>query len=271
MQNPHLLVVKKYVLTLAFCVVSVTFAAGQGLEIGGGLGLTNYKGEIYPKFKPFSFHGGANAFVRYNFVNSGVSLKATSMVGYLTAKDSHVNAPFHQLRGFSFVTNIWDAGLQAEYNFLNFRSTALHDSEWTPYVFGGFNYYSVFNSKYEVNVPVGGFAFTQYQTELKKSRTGYAIPFGVGFKKVLRPQLNLSVEFGTRKTFNDTIIDNIGFVKSNSAEIRDKVSNFANSVNSPNPSERRIATPNTRLFDMYYYTNISLSYVFYRVHCPPSR
>lgn len=257
-----------FVLT-SFLSFFLNKSTAQGLEIGGGLGLTHYKGELYPNFKPFAFHGGTNAFVRYNFVKQGVSVKGTGMIGYLAADDKRVNAPFNQARGFSFITNIMDAGMQIEYNFLNFRSTAMHDSRWTPYVFGGLNYYTVFNSKYEVDPDVP-FVFNQYNTTISKRRGGYAIPFGIGFKKAIRPQLNLSVEFGTRKTYRDSLIDNFGYQEDsdNRGEI---ISNFASSIKSSNEQERKISTPNTRLNDMYYYTNISLSYVFYKVHCPPSR
>ncbi len=76
---------------------------------------------------------------------------------------------------------------------------------------------------------------------------------GIGMKKEWRRQWNWGVEFGCRMPFkSDTSFDGYGFY--------DK---------SKEPNNVGLAT--TMQGDRYYYTNFSISYVFYKVHCPPGR
>lgn len=262
---------------LLFITFSFSTVTAQRFELGGGVGATHYKGEIYPSFKPFAFNGGANAFARFNLVKSGVSLKAMGMIGVLSADDSRVNSLFHQNRGLQFKTNIWEAGGQIEYNFLHFRSSHIRNSSWTPYVFGGYVVYSVGKREFTVNSPAPRplLAYNNTITEPRKER---AIPFGIGFKKALRPRLNLSVEFGARKIMkdgdSDVSIDNIGYVQN--SVLNEFVPNFNSDANVRIVTTdltyydlRRFAIPNNRTQDMYFYTNISLSYLFGDIICPP--
>lgn len=238
----------------------------QRWEIGAGMGITHYKGEIYPNFKPLAFHGGTNAFVRYNLSKS-LSFKGTAMVGYLAANDKRVNNIFHQERGFSFRNNVWDAGAQIEYNFQNFRTNDIYEKNWTPYLFAGLNVGKVFNrvNSYKVST-TGPMPFYGYLAVGASDIQQRVVPFGFGIKKQIRQQLNINAEFGCRKTFSDITIDNLGYRKDTTGVYRP---NFESSVlTAPNILERKFASPNTRFQDMYFYTNISISYVFGNVICP---
>ncbi|MDP5121846.1 MAG: DUF6089 family protein, partial [Spirosomaceae bacterium] len=244
----------------------------QLFEIGVVVGVTHYKGELYPSFKPFAPNGGANAFVRFNMIKSGISVKATGMIGVLSADDSRVNSLFHQNRGLQFRTNIWEAGGQIEYNFLHFRSTHIRDSDWTPYVFGGFNIFTVGKRTFSVESPANS-PLVAYNNTTNEASRGSAIPFGIGVKKIIRPRLNLTVEFGARKIMgsnnSDIVIDNIGYVAAANSADKSVVPNFGEDANSPFLELRRFATPNNRTQDMYFYTNVSVSYLFGDVICPP--
>ncbi len=260
----------KKIFVTAIIIIGQISAFGQRFEIGGGVGATHYKGEIYPSFKLFAPNVGANAFVRVNLIRSGISMKATGMIGNLSADDRRVNSLFHQERGLKFTTSIWEVGGQLEYNFLHFRSAHARNSDWTPYVFGGFAQYTVSRSRYEVNSD----AFRQlvsYNAQKPKPRSDNAIPFGIGVKKMLLPRMNLTVEFGSRKILSnnrsDTNIDNIGYDYNVLSDAF--VPNFIGDATANFPELRRIATPNNRTEDMYFYTNISISYLFGDVICPP--
>lgn len=260
----------RHTLVIIVLLVSQIIASAQRFELGGGIGATHYKGEIYPSFKPFAFNGGANAFARLNLIRSGISAKATVMIGNLSADDQRVNSLFHKERGLKFDTSFWEVGGQVEYNFLHFRSTHLRNSAWTPYVFGGFVQYSVFRSTYEVNSTASR-QLISYNTTKPKARADNAIPFGIGVKKMLRPRLNLTVEFGSRKILSsnrsDTNIDNIGYDYNNLTDTL--LPNFNGDATSSFPDLRRFATPNNRTQDMYFYTNVSISYLFGDIICPP--
>lgn len=285
---PTTLRFRNHTFLFAFVLLIQTFTyplKAQRWEIGGGLGLTHYKGEIYPTFKPLAFNGGANALLRYNLSRS-VSVKATGMVGFLSANDKRVNNILNQERGFSFRNNIWDAGMQIEYNFYNFRTNDIYEKDWTPYVFVGFNMGAVFNRDslhykvnfvhYEPGTTTEDVSYIDYTKVAKgnKNINQNVIPFGFGFKKKLRANLNLSAEFGCRKTFSDSNIDNIGYedVLVSTNTIIKEAPRVGNSIVDINSSKYQYSNkylmPNTRFKDMYYYTNVSISYVFGSVVCP---
>jgi hypothetical protein len=265
------IILLRNLLVLLLITYSFSTVNAQRFEFGGGIGATHYKGEIYPSFKPFAFNGGASTFARFNLVKSGISIKATGMIGVLSADDSRVNSLFHQNRGLKFKTNIWEVSSQVEYNFLHFRSSHIRDSPWTPYVFGGYSVYSVGRREFSVASPAARplFAYNKTITEPRRER---AIPFGIGLKKVIRPRLNLTVEFGARKVFadndSDVSIDNIGYVERSSTD-KTLVPNFSGDAKSSFLGLRQFAIPNDRTQDMYFYTHVSISYLFGDVICPP--
>ena len=85
------------------------------------------------------------------------------------------------------------------------------------------------------------------------------IPFGLGFKYLINKQFSLAIEFEIKKTFYDKIdyltgaitkdIDNITGLEFNNSQ-----KNFQYGSGNNN--------------DFYYFTGISLSYIFYKIPCP---
>ena len=130
--------------------------------------------------------------------------------------------------------------------------------------------YSVLKRTYELNSTATR-PLTAYATTKIQPRRDRAIPFGIGVKKMLRPRLNLTAEFGARKILSsnrsDTNIDNIGY--DYNTQTQTFLPNFNGDATSNFPELRRLATPNNRTQDMYFYTNISLSYLFGDIICPP--
>lgn len=251
----------KYIIFFSFFVY-INQAYAQKLEIGTGVGVVQYKGDLYTSYRPFSGNAGANLFVRYN-LSRAVSIKVSGMIGKASAKDSKIDNPLNQIRNFSFTTDIQEAAIYCEYNFLNFRTNASRiRSNWTPYVFGGYGMYST--QKTTLTHQFYGGSPSQQITE----HTEYALPFGIGFKKQWRNKWNWGIEFGARKLFTDEF-DGFGYKKDIDGN---ETSTFAiSAASSPNPIDKQIYSPTTKLKDMYYYTNIYVSYVFYKVHCPPRR
>jgi len=222
--------VKKTVISF-FGFLLVLPVMAQKVELGGGLGVLHYKGDISPAFHPAFARPGGSLFFRYN-ASQAVSLRVQGMLGQIGADDKLVNNPFNQARGRAFRTRITELSTDIEYNFLNYKHENLKKAgNWTPYVFGG--------------VALFGFRPNVYESAPYR-KNGLALPFGAGIKWQLRSPWSLGLEFGMRKTFTD-YLDNLG--------------------PGSDPDNPKAQGDNTHK-DFYYYTSVSLSYTFYRIWCP---
>ena len=243
---------------LCILIFSVHLSYAQRVEIGGGLGPTFYKGDIQPTFRPFNPRAASNLFARYNY-NRVFSFKVNGMAGFVGGNDSRSGNKLNKLRDFSFRQTVVDYNLQAEYNFLNFRTgNGRYESNWTPYLFGGLGQYislsRKFNSTVDPPIPV---------SNTKPSGSKIAFFYGIGYKKIINNRWNYGVEFGTRvptkAKFNDTSFDGFGY------DENDKVASnyYLPVINS------KLEYPNTPQQDKYFYMSFSVSYMFYKVYCPP--
>ena len=257
------LTVKKTLVLLSF-LGSFSSLFAQRWEIGAGGGVLSYKGDVMPTYKPFVVRPGANAFVRMNYSRS-LSIKAQGMIGKVHGDDNLVNDPLHHSREFSFDANIIEAGGQIEYNFLNFRTNASRIvNNWTPYVFGGAGV-SMIKSKSQRKIDINPSVFSAYAPNQIREQY-YSI--GIGFKKQWRSQWNWGIEFGARRV-NSDFLDTFGYYPDGSYPL-----NIPTNINTTDPKFQyllKYQVPNTKVRDMYYYTNFSISYLFYKIHCPPSR
>jgi hypothetical protein len=204
-----------------------TAAQAQKIEVGGGLGGMLYKGDVSPSLNPRFIAPGANLFFRYNATRS-FSMRAGIGLGILRGEDRLSRDPFQQARDFSFRTNLSEATVDLEYNFLNYKSSP-KVKNWTPYVFGG----------------VG---ICSFRNDVIRARGVLNFPLGVGFKYEIKRPWSVGVEFGTRFTNND-YLDAIG------------ERTFGTTTN-------KLAQGNPALKDSYTYTALTLSYTFYKLVCP---
>jgi hypothetical protein len=245
---------KKALLCILVCSFYTIHA--QRIELGGGLGPTFYTGDLQPTFRPLNPRAAANIFARYNH-NRVFSFKVNGMAGFVGGNDSRSGNKLNKARDFSFIQTIGEYNVQAEYNFLNFRTGNGHyEKEWTPYLFGGLGQYISLSRKFESpgSTP---------QPSSKPSGTKLSLFYGIGYKKKLNQRWNFGVEFGTRvptkAKFNDTTFDGFGY-----DEKGEKASLYF--VSAINPS---FEYPNTPQQDKYFYASFSVSYLFYKVYCPP--
>ncbi len=208
--------------------LSITNSYAQKINIGGGLGGMNYKGDFAPKFDVRLYKPAASVFFRYNF-SQAVSARVGYLAGSIGAEDRLSNDPLLQNRNLFFKTKISELSFIGEYNFLNYSPKA-RAVNWTPYLFGGLAYY-----KFQPQARTGNYQLSQI-----------AIPFGVGLKWEFKKPWSIEFEFGTRKVFTD-YLDNLGGNVSTSQKFK---------------------TGDPTRNDMYYYSSISLSYTFYKLVCP---
>ncbi|MDX5347516.1 MAG: DUF6089 family protein, partial [Hymenobacteraceae bacterium] len=127
-----------------------------------------------------------------------------------------------------------------EYNFLDYYDRKRY-IRWTPYYFIG-----AAAGVYSNELVVNNRQYRGLNSETKNS-IAFAIPTGVGIKLALSRHWNLGAEFGARKTFSDKL-DNL------TGEVVDGI----NSKPISNPFDK----------DWYFYNGISISYTFYKIHCP---
>lgn len=247
---------KTFFLIYLFTLSLTTYA--QRWEVGVGAGLCNYKGDIMPSFKPFVARPAVSTFMRMNWTRS-VSFKVQGMFGGIAGNDKAIKSdPYHQARGHSFNAIILEGIGQVEYNFANFRTTASRIvNNWTPYVFGGYG-----GTAIQTRAKLVSINNISYTT---RSSPNF-LALGIGFKKEWKTQWNWGIEFGSRWT-NTDLIDAVGY--------KDGIVQIAPSTSPPSIvfpySYQKNQTPGTKVNDMYYYTNFSISYLFYKVHCPPRR
>ena len=230
--------------TLLVCFVqagSVFFTAPvraqNTSEVGVGLGATNYRGELSPRYQFQNNRPALTAFYRKD-VSVPITLRGGLTAGLLRADDGNVRGtngavpPLQAYRQANTKGGLIEASAVVEYNFLNFhrRTDKVH---FTPYIFGGL---AVFYAN-TTTLSNSGLESLNRQG----SMVGFAIPVGVGAKLALSTHWNLGLEIGARKALTDQL-DHLG----------------DQSAFLVNPHDQ----------DWYYYNGLSLSYTFYKIHCP---
>jgi hypothetical protein len=201
----------------------------QFIEFGGGIGISNYTGDlnrvpIFSKSKP-----AVQAIYRMNF-SEFISLKFTGTFAKLSGDDTKPIDALGVARDYSFDHNIIEFGTSFEYHFLNYRTQGAQH-RWSPFISLGFAFTKI------SNVDPTFEEFNPIQT---------VIPMGGGAKFLLGKRFSLSVESGARKTFFD-YLDGVS-----DGDIFIKDYQFGN----PNDN------------DWYFYTGVSLTYIIYKIPCP---
>lgn len=239
---------RKLVLLPFLVFITVLKLNAQRVEFGMGVGPTWYKGDLQPTFRPLNPDIAANIFGRYNATRV-FSFKINGMGGYIRGNDSKSGNVLNKARGLYFRDLIVDYNVQAEYNFMNFRThNGRYEKFWTPYLFGGIgqNYKLVITNGSNT---VGG---TPSKGTISSSSPNSVLFYGIGYKKRLKSQWNFGIELGSR-----------GFFKQVYGENLDNFSQITKTT-----ANNLFQIPNTPQKDKYLYLNFSMSYLFYKVHCP---
>lgn len=214
-----------------FFIYNSLQVSAQRHEIGIGLGGSNYTGEIVKLVDVRNFRPAGQIYYRINF-NKVTCLKFATSLGILAASDNNYSNAMSDYRKASFSTIYNDINVMFEYNFLDFayteKSNGKHFSPYLTVGFGLLNYKSTIN---DPNYKVNTIAQP-------------VIPFGGGFKYRSNAHWIFNFQFIVNKTFTDSI---------------DGIYNPAGSTKS---------ITNTKDTDWYYYSGISVGYIFWKVVCP---
>lgn len=219
---------------------------GQIYELGGGLGVAAYSGDIIRKIDPGQFGPQVTLFGKRNFDNVWslrVSFSGATIGGDDLASPIDSAALFRDAR---FKGNMIEGSAVMEFNFLDYLR---NDSEFnfTPYAFFGIGY-TVFKGE--------GNTFS-YNATTDYSLGTVVIPFGGGFKYRVTDRLTLAGEVGIRPTYTD-YLDKI-----DSSEPR--IPRYADPANPSQPFGINYGNPNDK--DWYYFFGLTMSYTFTTTKC----
>jgi hypothetical protein len=201
--------------TLIICLPFASFAQNsivQEGEFGVGIGAAHYFGDLNTRAKLNRPKLAAGIFFRKNFGNY-IAMRVSgnyAQLGYSDVYNTH-NEYMHR-RNLSFNTNVWELGLQGDFNFYRFMPGE-PEFRFTPYVTFGvsaFNYdpYAYLNDEKYFLRTLG----TEGQAIDSLHRKPYssmavAFPFGVGIKYSINERINLGFEVVYRFTNTDYLDD----------------------------------------------------------------
>src|SRR5690606_15853381 len=120
---------------------------------------------------------------------------------------------------------------------------------WTPYLFGGGGVSHQLSKEFAVGAAQTGGDPT----------VAVILPYGIGFKKILGPRLNLTAEFSTRVFLNKSK----GSAFDGLDARQDPALNEYSAIDTRQSDF--FAYPNIRQSDKYFQVCVTLSYLIYRV------
>lgn len=238
---------KIYILLIFITVFASNISKAQYHEAGIALGASTYKGEMTNNnlMNVTSPSYNVGAFYRLN-INRVWALRASASYSLINQDDADAKNDFALLRGHKFEAQIIDVSAIIEYNFMNFRQDTKGKKRtrivhyFSPYAFTGIGLLGL-NQRYNLQPTYGS--------------NHIFIPLGVGIKSVITQNLNLGVEFQAKFAFTD-YLDDVG-VDVDRTQVEGARDPF---YYTGNPNDN----------DMYFFTGITLSYIFPNIgkDCP---
>ena len=205
---------KSFRLFLAIALFPVMCTA-QYVEAGIYAGMSRYQGDLTTSlFQTADFSLAYGGYARY-YPNHLFSFKIHGYVMEISGHDSFAepgNPTSRYYRGLSFRSDIYEVGIQGEYNITGFD--VLSDELFSPYVFVGvsafyFNPIAQLGDQFYELQPLGteGQGMAEYPDRQKYDLFQFAVPIGIGIKWCVNDLVTLGVEFGNRFTFTDYLDD----------------------------------------------------------------
>jgi hypothetical protein len=264
----------KIILLTLFLILATLRINAQYGEVGLLMGASNYLGDLVPPQEYFlgtSFAMGAS--YQYNFTNR-ISVRGNFIWGQVQGSDKNSNYDSgRRQRNLDFHSHILELSVLAQINILPFHPKR-DFKPITPYVFLGvalfhFNPTTTYKGTQYYLQPLGteGQGLEGYGA--KYSLVELSIPFGVGIKFCLTKRINLSFEFGLRKTFTDYLDDVSGdYVPLNELKVGNgllaaELSNQSYDE-AGNQIEKAFTPRGSSAKDWYTFTGFSLTYSLHK-------
>lgn len=263
----------KRLITLSGILMLPIFLFAQSSpEIGMFIGISTYSGDLTEGSLTYrQSHPSTGVLFRMP-VYKNFGIRAGIDWGRLSGSDK-LNADSSLFpRNLSFITNLADMHLLAEYNFFNYG-----DNGFTPYFFAGISVFHfnpfVFDSTgkkvFLRPLSTEGEGLPEYPDRKPYNLTQISIPFGVGIKYALTSTINLAFEFRINKTFTDYIDDVSTAYVDRNILLRERGSAAVYYAYRTNelPAYRNDPYPaagaqrgNPRIKDWYYFTGFTITY-----------
>jgi opacity protein-like surface antigen len=257
----------RFRILFVFLFLAPFVAKSQHIEAGLSAGLATYSGDLDPD--QFAGHlellrPSAGVFGRYYF-NDFFNARLNFQYARLNGDD----AVSERTRNLHFRSDIFEVGLNVEFNILGYQPYALY-SPFSPYLFGGIAFFS-FNPKAEYEgewvelQPLGteGQFLSQYPERAPYSKSAFAIPFGAGVKYALNDSWNIGLQAGLRMTFTD-YLDDVSTTYISDAEMLEGAGELAAALanRSGEPVRTGFERGNPDTNDWYFIAEIFVSYNF---------
>lgn len=185
---------KKLVLLFAFICITTTSTA-QINEVGFFIGGSNYIGDIGSEYYIFPNNLMGGVIYKWN-MNPRIAVRGTFTYAQISSNDNQATNKARNFRSLGFKNTIKELAIGIEFNYFDYNINN-YKSLQTPYILleiAAFNYTTVTSE-----TPTGS---GQYNYN---SKTSYAIPFGLGYKRKLFQNFAVAVEIRARYTFEDNI------------------------------------------------------------------
>src|SRR5437588_2324362 len=182
-------------------------------EFGFGIGAGHYFGDLNTRARLNRPKFAAGLFFRKNF-NNDIALRISGNFAQLGYSDVYnTQNEFMRRRNLSFNTNLWELGLQGDFNFYKFLPGE-EEFRFTPYITFGvstFSYdpFAYLNGKKYFLRPLGteGQGSSLYPERKPYGSMAMAFPLGMGFKYSINAKTNLGFEVVYRFTSTDYLDD----------------------------------------------------------------
>lgn len=254
-------------------------AYAQFHEVGAWGGVSNYFGDLNPKFNWKFVRGGGGLFYRYN-INTRFATKAAISYAEVEFKDSGTKIPRNLERNLSFKSSIVDISATFEFNFFKFDKTK--KKFWfSPYLATGvgmffFNPKAEYNGRWYFLQPLGteGQNDPSYSGVEKYKLYAFHIPIEGGFKFHVYRNLNISIFGSVKKTFTDYLDDVSGnypttvSLPGGSRGIASKLSDRSDEVLGEKIGRAGYQRGESGKKDDFVFVGVSISYTFMSMQCP---
>lgn len=203
-----LIAVGSLFLTPAFAQNELSYTG----ELGISVGAAHYFGDLNTRGAINAPKPAIGIFYR-KYMNDYVGARVHGRFMQLGYTDVYNKNDFQRRRNLSFNTNVFELGLQGDFNFFRFEPGSL-GYRFTPYFTGGaslfyFNPYAYLNGRKYRLQPMGteGQGTAMYPDRKPYGLVNYAFLVGGGFKYNLSSKVNLGLEVLYRFTQTDYLDD----------------------------------------------------------------
>lgn len=265
----------KRILLSLFLLNAISSNAQQHHEIGVTTGVSNYYGDLQPRFFGSEGYHPMGGIVYKYFMSPHFGLRFGATYTSLSGADSVSNIPINVARNLSFATHLFEIHGGLEINMLPIEIWRMHA---TPYIFGGLSafYFNPFaedpngNKVFLRPLSTEGQGLPMYPDRKQYSQINMAFPFGGGFKFFIGNTLMLTTELGLRYTNTDYLddvsksyvnLDTLNAYKGQLAKTMSYRGNALTNWDRNNPSYG-FQRGDTKANDWFWYANISVTVYF---------